>query len=77
MLSATEARQATDRVIESATGKALSEIEKAIDDSINNSEYSVTLNKTISDEVKRILEVKGYKIEQCSQYNELYTKISW
>lgn len=77
MLSANEARQATEKVIESETSKALSEIEEAIADGINNGSFSVTLNHDISDEIKHILELKGYNVKKNVQYNEPYTTISW
>lgn len=77
MLSASEARQATEQAIDTLYAKELAKVEESISGAISNGEYFVDIYGAISNAVSNILNLKGYKVTYMADATKPYTKISW
>lgn len=77
MLSANEARIKTIQAREGCTAKDLAVIEQAINEAIENGEFSVSLRSAIKPAAKEKLEMYGYEVAYGEEYNETFTTIRW
>lgn len=74
------AKEARERVIYKANQLATIEmkhIEEMIENAIENCEYSISQNGTLSQFCRNQLESMGYKVETGTQYNEPWYCIRW
>lgn len=80
-LTATEAREKTNKIRNNNNSKQFENIFKLINEAINKGEYCIyIINKKdlfITPEMKKILMKLGYKVETSNQYNEIMYTISW
>ena len=77
ILTAAEAKNATELAIENSITKQLEELSFKINAAIHKGKYDITNDGTLDSEVKRILKALGYKVAIGNQYNKLYYTISW
>lgn len=77
MLTASEAREQTNKVKERKTDMFLDMINKEIEKAINNGENEIYLSEFINDDLKDIMLKYGYKIERFDNQLDTWTKISW
>lgn len=77
MINAQEARQRTELKIQHLTSIETAEVERLIENAIENCEYSVSQDGVLSQSCKKHLESLGYKVETGTQYNEPWYCIKW
>lgn len=77
MISANEARNKAENIINSCATKELSEIMEQIEYAIENGKFSICGNGYLQTITKQKLEDLGYKIKTGMQYNEDYYSVSW
>ena len=79
-LTATEAREKTNKNRNDNISKQFENIFKFINEAVNEGEYCIYINNKdlfITPEIKKILQKLGYKVESSNQYKEIMYKISW
>lgn len=77
MLSAHDARTATQNNINNCTTKELAKLEEQISSAIANGEFSISNSGCLQLKTRQRLKKLGYKVTTGSQYNESYYCISW
>lgn len=77
LLSAAEAKVMTEQSIDNLTSQKMAEINSKIRTAIENGEFSISEDGTLSFAIIEKLRKMGYKAENGSQYNESYWSISW
>ena len=77
MIAAQEARKRTVCKIQHLASIEMAEIERLIENAIENCEYSVSQDGVLSRSCKEHLESLGYKVETGTQYNESWYCIKW
>lgn len=77
LLSAAEAKAMTEQSIDNLTSQKMAEINSKIRTAIENGEFSISEDGTLSFAIIERLRKMGYKAENGSQYNESYWSISW
>ncbi len=77
LLSAAEAKAMTEQSIDNLTSQKMAEINSKIRTAIENGEFSISEDGTLSFAIIEKLRKMGYKAENGSQYNESYWSISW
>lgn len=77
LLSAAEAKVMTEQSIDNLTSQKMAGINSKIRTAIENGEFSISEDGTLSFAIIEKLRKMGYKAENGSQYNESYWSISW
>ena len=67
----------TEQSIDNLTSQKMAEINSKIRTAIENGEFSISEDGTLSFAIIEKLRKMGYKAENGSQYNESYWSISW
>ncbi len=77
MISAKEAKEQSDKTLQTGIDEEMIAIENQIKQAISAGKLSVYIDTCISKSAKELLERLGYKVERHIQYNDFTTFIDW
>ena len=77
-MNATEARKRAMEILKVETQKIIKDVEEDIEKEIQKGHFSLNYYKPITQDVKDLLKLRGFKIEYKDCYpNDYYNQISW